>query len=216
MTNQPNRNASWSTLVYIGILVCKAQKSSANGDKERKLDLCRNLDECVWRHTGKVFYNVDESERTERDLYYTESYKIKAHGKITFKISESKRVYFYRSQYSNDVIYKIFQYGGQLETTPIFVNGKMKNSKFYSVHEKSYTSLNRGHFRKLDSEYTCEGYGRLDEKTCTVEVYLMTFQMPFQARALNKNETCECIENGTYTVTNIPDVILTTESERII
>lgn len=196
------------------ISVCTAQNTDGVGETQRKLDQCKNTEKCEWRK-GKIVYNVDKAERTERDLYYTESYKIRANGKITFKISEHKRVYVHQSQYSNyKLIEKLFPYGSHEDTAPIIVNGKVKISKFQSVHEDS--RISRRIFRKLDSEYSCQGFGRFDENTCTVEVYLMTFSMPYQVRSANKNKTCECTDDGIYTVTNIPDVILTTESERIV
>ena len=177
--------------------------------KKKKLVQCRTTDECEW-FRGRITYDVDKAERTERDLYYAESYKIKANGKITFRITEHKRVYVLRTKYSNQkLVGKIFPYGRFHENAPIVLNsGKVVTQKFQNVHEET-SFIREADIRKLDSEYTCEGYGRFNKNACTVEVYLMTITIPYTARSVNKNKTCECMESGIYSVTNVPEVILT-------
>ena len=196
------------------ISVCTAQTSVG------KLNQCKNTDSCQWRE-GKVVYDVSKAKQTGRNLYYTESYTIRAGGRISFKISENRRKYFFWNEYSNvtpvNMIFGKFPAGTTYDrNAPTVVNGKVQVNNFRSIHDSPYTHTKiKDQSRTLDAEYVCEGLGKYDEIKCNVEIYLMKFSVPYEAQAMNKNKTCKCTQDGIYSIKNYPDVVLTNESRRV-
>jgi len=219
-------------LLITTLSVCTAQESSVAdgfGDRQDKLDRCRSTDECE-PGVGKRFvdYDIRLGKQTGRDLYYTESHTIKTGGKITFKISEKKRMYYPRTEYYSSINKKVMEslfsrYEPSPDNTPWVVDGKLQPMKFLDVHQSQYQRYPRDFAadkepREIDAEYTCEGFPRYNQKKiCTIEVYLMTFTVPYQVRSMDKNKTCECInDRGIYTITNIPDVVYAVKLKSIV
>jgi len=207
------------------------ERSVADGFSERqdKLDQCRSTDECE-PGVGKRFvdYDIRLGKQTGRDLYYTESHTITRGGKITFKISEKKRMYYPRTEYYSSINKKIKEslfskYEPSPDNAPWVVDGKLHARKFLRVHQSQFERVH-GDFptdkepREINAEYTCEGFARYNhKKICTIEVYLMTFTVPYQVRSMDKNKTCECInDRGIYTITNIPDVVYAVKLKSIV
>ena len=199
------------------ISMCTAQSSSDGfRDRQDKLDQCRSTNECVSAQQF-VDYDIKLGKQTGRDLYYTESHTIKTDGKITFKISKRKRIYYPRTEHysfinksiKRNLFPKFYRFN---DNAPRVVDGKLQARKFFDVHQDHQDRLGFSDDiepREINAEYTCEGFARYNQKKiCTIEVYLMTFTVPYQVRSMDRNKTCECInDRGIYTVTNIPDVV---------